>query len=137
MADANKIGSFQMMVVAGDVQEPGAAAERSERRGHDGAEYRQFGRRVAPSTLRTVVDLADAATCQTQYRAYRAAQNGDPVSVYDGHGLLWPSVVVRDVRLDAGAAPGGIQYCETPVGGVNGGSYLLHCVWTVESVHLP
>jgi len=45
----NKIGSFQFLLLKGAVEEPGPAAEKSERFAIDGAEYRQMGRRVVPS----------------------------------------------------------------------------------------
>jgi hypothetical protein len=133
----NQIGSFLFIRLAGSVGEPGRTSDRYERRGFDGADYRQAGRRVVRSVVRTVVDLADQATCQTTYRAYRAAQNGDPVTVYDANGLAWPDVIVRDVVLDEGQPYGAIHPLETPVGGINSGDWLLHCVWTLESIYLP
>ena len=97
-----------------------------ERPGVDGQAFRATGTRSEAQTWRSLVDLADAASCKTVYQSYRT-QRGRIVTLTDELGNAWSTVVVLDVRQVRAAKVG------TFAGGLNSpSSHILECEWTLQ-----
>jgi len=119
-----QIGSQTFLSLKGPLDEPGIALRTFVREGVDGVAYRRIGLRSDPTVLRTVTQVADAATAQTTYRIYKQMEGADPVTITDETGTEWENVQVLSVRLVR------IQPIGTSTGS---GDYLVVCEWTVQS----
>lgn len=131
------IGGRDCLSVVTNLAKPHPTLARYLAPAEDGALYRQQGKRPKPAILLSILDLADAAACQTEFEAYQALVGGDPVEVVDSLGRTFADVQVLDVDLmQLDDEHMGLLPVETPVGGLNGGECLLYCVWAVESTDL-
>jgi len=131
------IGGRDCLSVVTNLQRPHGTLAKHTRLGADGAAYRQAGKRPKPGTILSIVDLASAAACREEFEAYQAMVADDPITVIDSLAVQHDLVQVLDVDLlQLDREHFGIVPVETPVGGINGGSWLLFCVWTVESTDL-
>lgn len=124
------IGGQDCTSVQGSVTEPAHTLRELTRLGRHGHSYQRVGKRAPVSSLWVRVDVDTAADAATMVETFQAMQGGDPVSVFDAHGLPWPNVEILLVRLVR------IQHLAVAVGGLTAGSYLVTLELTVQSTYL-
>ena len=116
--DGNTVISIRGQIESGD----GERVEEITRAHVDGIAFRKIGKRGAPFSMTSLVDVGSAATAKSTYTTYKATE-GSLVTLVDDAGNSWANVMVLSVRR------GGVKRTYTPVGGISGGGWLLSCQW--------
>jgi len=123
----SSIGGRSVLSIDGDFDlATGEQLEDITRANVDGISYRKLGKRGHPFQLISLVDVATAGAAKAELEAYKALQ-GTLVTVVDDTGASVSQLAVLSVRR-----AGPVRRVVNPVGGVNGGSYLLAARWDLE-----
>lgn len=122
----SSIGGRTVISITGDLDlGTGERLEDITRANVDGRSFRKVGKMGTPFEVTTVVDLVTAGAAASEFEAYEGLQ-GTLVSVVDDTGQTVQNVAVLDVRRT-----GPVVRVVSPVGGVNGGGYLLTARWSL------
>lgn len=89
----------------------------------DGHAFLEIGKRGGRSVVTTVVDTSTPNALTDVYRGLM----GTLVTVILSDGKSIASVMVHSVERT------GAKKCVTPVGGLNGGTWLLTCQWDLQA----
>jgi len=127
---SSSIGGYTMITVRGTPQPAGMVLADITRANVDGHAYQEQGYHAAPEFLTSIVDLTTAAGVKTEIEGYKALQ-ATLVTIVDDLGNSWTNVAILSVRTSGG------KYVACPVGGVNGGNYLLSAQWQVQHTEVP
>ena len=121
---APSIGGYTMITIKGVPTPPATMVAEITRPNVDGHAYVAQGSRAPVELLSSRVDLVSAAAAGNEIVAYRALCS-TLVTYVDDVGNTWTNVMVLSVRAS-------YKYVATPVGGVNGGNYLVSAQWQVQ-----
>lgn len=103
----------------------GEAVRRLERPGGDGVALQKLGKRATPTRARTIVDVIDQAAIATLVSAANTYR-GTIVTVVEDDGTSVSGVcVINCVKVQS-------RYVLTPVGGINGGNWLVTLDWVLQ-----
>lgn len=125
----SSIGSETFVSLEGLPIPLGERPEEVTRPGADGHAYRKSGKEAPEVRLRSTVDVADAATAHSKVTTYLGMRS-TIVDVVDDTGETWTNVLIVEV------APEMPQKVATPVGGLNGGAYVVRARWRLRVVNV-
>jgi len=120
-----EIGGVSLISIKGRVAKLGEGIEDITRPGIDGHSYKKIGTRAPVVTLETLVDVSSAGNAEGHIDAC-VALKGSLVTVKYTDGSNDEHVAVLDVE------PVRVKQVKTPVGGVNGGSWLVTMRWQMQ-----
>lgn len=111
--------------MTGQYDPQGQKVEQVTRPGVDGVALKKFGWKAQPTILHTMVDEVSAANAALAVELYADWKGVILDTLTDSTGQSYSDVAILDVQT---RKP---YYVETPVGGVNGGNWIVEADWTV------
>src|SRR6185437_4330345 len=115
------IGDTFFIRLEGDIDPPGMQTTDITRPGVDGRAFRQDAYRGNPFDLQGIVDTDDPTDLLNAY----GSMKGSIVTIQHGGGT-YTNYLVIDAKPD-----GARQYVANPIGGINGGHWIVKSVWTL------